>query len=136
MATNCSWCGEKIGFWDVTYIHEKVDDTDYFICSECSNKISKAKSGEITFEEIKTDKTEQELFDNLAGEMNFTEETLKAQKDKKEKQKIKIEARQIDPLYDDIHQIAQDLRFIKNYLVFCIAAGIVLCLIAIFSGIR
>ena len=40
---------------------------------------------------------------------------------------IKDNARQTDPLYDDIHQIAQDLRFIKNSMI----AGGVIAAVAI-----
>ena len=39
---------------------------------------------------------------------------------------IKANAKQINPLYDDIHQIAQDLRFIKNSMI---AGGVIAAIV-------
>ena len=44
---------------------------------------------------------------------------------RQEQQQIKKDAQQTNPLYDDIHQIAGDLRFIKNYLIFSIVVGVI-----------
>lgn len=125
MATRCSWCGKQMGLFDVTYTYEKVGDKEHCICGECSGKISAAKKGYITFEEIETERTVPELFYHLAEQMKPTDEMIQARKVRQEQEQIKDDARQTNPLYDDIHQIAGDLRFIKNYLIFCIVVGII-----------
>ena len=43
----------------------------------------------------------------------------------------KNELRKTNPLYDDIHQIAKDVRFFKNLVIFCIAIEIIAALILI-----
>lgn len=35
------------------------------------------------------------------------------------------EARRKNPLYDDIHQIANDIRFIKNFIICCTVISII-----------
>lgn len=48
------------------------------------------------------------------------QDNIKQEEQKREKNKqAKISAQQTNPLYDDIHQIAKDVRFIKN--IFAIA---------------
>jgi len=50
-----------------------------------------------------------------------------------EKEKIaatKYNNQQVNPLYDDIHQIANDLRFIKNLIIIGIVIGIIFGVIA------
>ena len=118
MATFCSWCGKRIGFTDISYTYETVGDREHFICGECSRKVAAAKEGTVTFAEIRQPETAPELFNYFTGEKKVTEE-----------QQIKEAAQKTDPLYDDIHQIAQDLRFIKNYLIFCIVTG---CIVGFF----
>ena len=68
MATNCSWCGKKIGFFDITYTCETVDDKEHFLCGECTGKVSAAKNRTVSFEKIRTSNTSQELFDYLSSE--------------------------------------------------------------------
>ena len=55
--------------------------------------------------------------------------------EKQEKERIenKIVAQKNDPLYDDIHQIAGDLRFIKNLIIIGLVCGFILGLIGIFG---
>lgn len=125
MATNCSWCGKKIGTFDFTYTYEQVGDREHYICDECSAKVSAAKNGKATFEGIKTEQTVPELFNHFVEQLKTPEEVIQQENVKKEQQRIKEASQQTNPLYDDIHQIAGDLRFIKNYLVFCIVIGII-----------
>ena len=126
MATNCSWCGRKIGSFDFTYTYEQVGTKEHFICDECSAKVSAAKSGKVAFGKIRTEKTDPALFNFYAEQVKSPEEKIQIEKAKKDQQRIKEQFQQTNPLYDDIHQIAGDLRFIKNYLVICIVIGIVL----------
>lgn len=44
----------------------------------------------------------------------------------------KIEATENHPLYNDIHQIAGDIRFLKNLVILGIVLGIVLTVIGMF----
>ena len=118
MAKICSWCGNKIGFLEIDH-YEAVGDEDYCICGECSDKIFSAKKGQIALEEIVTEHTAPKLFDYFSQQI----------KAPTEQEQIKKEAQQTNPLYDDIHQIAGDLRFIKNWLIFCIVVG---CIIGFF----
>ena len=133
MAKICSWCGEQIGFTDMTYTCWPVGEKMHCVCSKCSGKISCAKNGHITFKEIATEKTVPELLNHFAKQVENSEEMIQAKKLKQEQQQIKEAAQQTNPLYDDIHQIARDLRFIKNYLIFCIVVGIIWGLIYLAS---
>lgn len=125
MAKFCSWCGKQFGFFDIDFTYEEVGDKGYHICGECSGKITAAKNGNITFEEIRTDRTNKKLFNHLLGETEPTDEMKRERKIRQEQQQIKKDAQQTNPLYDDIHQIARDLRFIKNYLIFSIVVGVI-----------
>lgn len=51
---------------------------------------------------------------------------------RQQEQKIqrKLVAQENDPLYDDIHQIAGDLRFIKNLIIFGLVVGVLLGIIS------
>lgn len=133
MATNCSWCGKKIGFFDITYTCETVDDKEYFLCGECTGKVSAAKNRTVSFEKIRTSNTSQELFDYLNDQVDPSEERRQEIKARQEQAQRKEEARRSDPLYEDIHQIATDLRFIKNYLIVTIVAGLILGFIWLLS---
>ena len=125
MATNCSWCGRKIGSFDFTYTYAQIGDQEHFICDECSAKVSAAQNGKVTFEEIKTEKTAPDLFNHYVEQVKSPEEIIQHETAKKEQLRIKEESQKTNPLYDDIHQIAADLRFIKNFLIFCIIVGII-----------
>lgn len=118
MAKTCSWCGEQIGFLDMAYDWVEIGKKGHWVCGRCCGKIAHAKIGHTTFKEIATDKTDPELFNHYAEQEKSPEEIIQQEKAKKESQ-------QTNPLYEDIHQIAGDLRFIKNYLIFCIVVGII-----------
>ena len=126
MATNCGWCGTKIGFTDFSYTVESVGNRDICICGECSNRIYRAKAGKILFDEITTEATDPDLFNHISRQVKpATDDLIQRRIRELEQQGVKEEAQAVDPLYEDIHQIAQDLRFIKNYLIFCIVLGAV-----------
>ena len=117
METNCSWCGKQIGFWDMNYTDEEVDDKLHYICEDCTAKIKEAKNGQVTFDEIATPKTDGALFAYLVNQSG------KKGQDGTESAPAKKAPTAQHPLYEDVHQIARDLRFIKNYLIFTIVAG-------------
>lgn len=133
MAVMCSWCGKKLGFTDMNYSYETVGNKQHCICGVCSTKVHSAKNGDVTFDEIKTEETISELFYHLAGQAELTDEMIEERQLRQEQQKIKEEAQQTNPLYDDIHQIAGDLRFIKNFIIFYIVASISVGLIYLFN---
>ena len=125
MATKCGWCGKKIGFADFSYTVESVGNRDFCICGECSGKISYAKDGKILFDEIVTPETNPDLLYHLSRQVTPTDDMIQCRKRELEQESLKEEAKAVDPLYEDIHQIAKDLRFIKNYLIFCIVVGVI-----------
>lgn len=45
----------------------------------------------------------------------------------------KIELTENHPLYNDIHQIAGDLRFLKNLVIVGIVLGIILTIVSVFT---
>lgn len=137
MAKICGWCGEKIKFSDMEYEWNGTYKEGCWVCGDCNKKITLAKKGVVSFEEIKCDKTVPTLFNHYQNaEKNSAIQYEKIKQDQqrlKEQQKVKEAAKKTDPLYDDIHQIAGDLRFIKNYLIICIILGIILGLFYCFS---
>lgn len=60
-----------------------------------------------------------------------TEEDIIFEQQKKEQ--IKLRHRKKTYYYDDIHQIAGDLRFIKNLIIIGLVCGFVLVIIGIFG---
>ena len=126
MAKICGWCSKKLSFTDMTYDGLDTGSQWHYICSDCCQKIDLVKKGNATIEEIATDGTHPDLF-------NYYIEREKKSKKTIQQQHIKTEAQKTNPLYDDIHQIAKDLRFIKNFLVFSIFAGIILGIISLAS---
>lgn len=128
MAEICSCCGKKISFLDVDFDLIEIDKKDYKICSTCNGNFSAYKSGDILFEELVSDSTEpklKEYFKQYAPDGKVAEEI------RQQKQRIqrKLVAQENDPLYDDIHQIAGDLRFIKNLIIIGLVCGFILGLL-------
>ena len=127
MAKICSWCSNKISLTDMMYIGIDTGSKWHYVCGDCSRKIDSVKKGYTTIEEIATDGTAPELF------KYYLEREEKSQK-KIQQYRVKEELQKTNPLYDDIHQIARDLRFIKNYLIFTIIVGIILGIIVACSN--
>lgn len=131
MASICSWCGEKVSLFDTDYTYKKVSDELHCICGKCSKKVSAAQNGDLTFEEIKTDKTIPELFIRISKNVTPVTDTTENAEEIMQEQSLSGNEKtcKADRMYDDIHQISKDLRFIKNYLIFCIVtSGIVVFL--------
>ncbi len=72
----------------------------------------------------------QYILDNDRSE--YKERMAKIQL-KEQQTEEKIEARKTDPLYDDIHQIAKDVRFFKNLLIGTIIVDIIVILLWILA---
>ena len=69
---------------------------------------------------------------NLAGYLRVAKsEEIYDMKNKIENGENKIITQQSNPLYDDIHQIAGDLRFIKNLIVIGLVCGVVMWIIGV-----
>ena len=132
MADICSCCGKKIPFLDAGFDMFEIGEEDYKICSSCNGNFSAFKRGNISFEELVTDSTNPKLKEYFK---QFAPGDTIVQEAKQQELKLhnKLVAQENDPLYDDIHQIAGDLRFIKNLIIFGIVCGVILGLICMFG---
>lgn len=68
------------------------------------------------------------------GRLDYKEQVKKYKEEKQKQEAIQQEKQQnllTNPLYDDIHQIAGDLRFIKNLIIVGLVCGAILSLIAL-----
>lgn len=115
MADVCSCCGKKIPFLDVDFDYIEIDNESYRICGKCRSKINAYNSGDISVDEVISDATHKKVADYLRNIKS--DEEIEHEKKEKERIENKIVAQKNDPLYDDIHQIAGDLRFIKNLII-------------------
>ena len=129
MADICSCCGEKILFLNVDFDYIEIDNESYRICGKCRSKINAYNSGDISVDEIISDATHKKVADYLRN-IKSSEE-IEQEKKEKERIKNKIAAQRDDPLYDDIHQIARDLRFIKNLIIVGLVCGFILGIIGV-----
>ena len=129
MADVCSCCGKKIPFLDVDFDYIEIDKESYRICSKCRSKIGAYNSGDIPIDEVISDATHEKVVDYLRNIKS--DEEIEHEKKEKERIENKIVAQRNDPLYDDIHQIAGDLRFIKNLIIVGLVCGFILGLIGV-----
>ena len=104
MKNICAVCGKELG----GYYSVNFNDEVYKVCEKCKIAI---KKGIVSFDNISLDKVKN------------IEESIKKEENRIERKK---EAQKNDPLYEDIHQIAGDLRFLKNIVI----AGLVLSIIS------
>lgn len=127
----CSCCGKKLSFLDVDFDYIEIDNESYRICGKCRSKISAYNLGDISVDEIISDGTHEKIAEYLKGIKSVEE----INQEKKEKERIenKMIAQKNDPLYDDIHQIAGDLRFFKNLIIVGLVCGFILGIIGIFG---
>lgn len=122
---------KEIIFLDVGFDLIEIDREDYFICSVCNNNFSAYKSGDLSFEKLVNDFTKpklKEYFKQFAPDGKVVEEVRQQER----KMRRKLIAQENDPLYDDIHQIAGDLRFIKNLIIVGLVCSFVLGIIGVF----
>ena len=131
MADICTCCGKKIPFLDVDYDYIEIDKVEYRLCGKCRSKINAYNNGNIPVEEVITDATDEKVADYIQNIKS--EEDIELEKQEKERIENKIVAQKNDPLYDDIHQIAGDLRFIKNLIIIGLVCGVVMGIIGVLS---
>lgn len=70
--------------------------------------------------------------DVLNSDRTEYEHKIKQQNDRYVKEQQKIESTLNHPLYNDIHQIAGDIRFLKNLVILGIVLGVALTIIGMF----
>ena len=70
-------------------------------------------------------------FENHAPDGEVVEEIRQQERQEEQRIQRKLTAQENDPWYDDIHQIAGDLRFIKNLIIFGLVCGVVLGIIGV-----
>ena len=129
MADICACCGKKIPFLDVDYDYIEINKEEYRLCGKCRSKIKSYNAGKITVDEVVTDATNENVADYLRNIKS--EEDIELERQEKERIENKIVAQKNDPLYDDIHQIAGDLRFIKNLIIIGLVCGVVMGIIGV-----
>lgn len=71
--------------------------------------------------------------DILKSDRTEYHNSIKRKLENDEKIQRKIELTKNHPLYEDIHQIAGDIRFLKNLIIVGLVLGIILILIGSFS---
>lgn len=129
MADICACCGKKISFLDVDYDYIEVNKKEYRLCGKCRSKINAYNNGNISVDEVISDATDKNVADYIRNMKS--EEDIEYEKQEKERIENKLTAQKNDPLYDDIHQIAGDLRFIKNLIIIGLVCGFVLGIIGV-----
>lgn len=129
MADICACCGKKIPFLDVDYDYIEVNKEEYRLCGKCRSKINAYNNGNISVDEVISDATDKNVADYIKNMKS--EEDIEYEKQEKERIENKLTAQKNDPLYDDIHQIAGDLRFIKNLIIIGLVCGFVLGIIGV-----
>ncbi|MDE6687685.1 MAG: hypothetical protein K2K17_10260, partial [Lachnospiraceae bacterium] len=95
MKTICAVCGKELS----GYFSIDIDGKQYKLCENCNSKM---KNGELFADDLLTD-----TIKNI-------EEAIKKEEERVER---KVTAQKNNPLYEDIHQIAGDLRFLKNLVI-------------------
>lgn len=74
----------------------------------------------------------KEILNSDRTEYHQKQEDIKRAEQRQEENKnAKISAQQTNPLYDDIHQIAKDISFIKNVIVIGIIISFIIIIINI-----
>lgn len=116
-------------FLDVDFDYIESDNETYRICGKCRSKINAYNAGDISVDEIISDATNKEVADYLRNIKS--DEEIEIERQEKERIENKIVAQKNDPLYDDIHQIAGDLRFIKNMIIIGLVCGFILGIIGV-----
>lgn len=130
MADICTCCGKKIVF-DIDYDYIKIGTEEYRLCAKCRSKITAYKEGNISLEDVVQDVTDKNVV-NYLNNMKSVEE-IEYEKQEKIRNENKIEAQKNDPLYDDIHQIAGDLRFIKNLIIIGLVCSFIFVVIGMIN---
>lgn len=120
---------KKIPFLDIDYDLIKIGDEEYRLCTKCRSKINSYINGDILIEEVISDDTDENVADYIRNIKSKEEIAIESQE--KERIENKITAQKNNPLYDDIHQLAGDLRFIKHLIIIGIVCDCILGIIGI-----
>lgn len=121
----CSCCNHKIGSMDLGYRVFHREGTEIRICGKCVDKI---KRGDLQLSNLDIVACASEINPSYSVKQAVVEAARKV-----EEEKIKVSAQRTDPLYEDIHQIATDLHFIKTVLVIGIIIGAVACILPLLT---
>lgn len=122
MANVCACCGRKISFLDVDSDLVEIAGGNYYVCSSCNSNFSAFKKGNLSLEELVNDLTKPKL-------KHYFEEAKQKEEQEVQRLQQKLVVQKNNPLYDDLHQIAGDLRFIKNLIMVGLVCGGVLGII-------
>lgn len=98
----CMHCGERLG----GYFDVKIGNKSYKLCEKCNIKYRKGEINEIDM--LQPGEVEQKN-----KQLNDNEEIRKN-----------------NALYNDVHQIAGDLRFLKNLVIVLLVISIVMGILA------
>ena len=120
---------KNIPFLDIDYDLIKIGDEEYRLCTKCRSKINSYINGDILIEEVISDDTDENVADYIRNIKSKEEIAIESQE--KERIENKITAQKNNPLYDDIHQLAGDLRFIKHLIIIGIVCDCILGIIGI-----
>lgn len=71
--------------------------------------------------------------DILKSDRSQYYQSIQESKRKEVERQQKIELTENHPLYNDIHQIAGDLRFLKNLVIVGLVLGVILTLVGVFT---
>lgn len=125
MSDLCSCCGDKIAFLEADFDYVHLEKKTYKICKKCRNKINLYNAGNISLEEVICSKTNDKIADYIRNIASQQED--KGQE--KELLENGVDVQQLNLFYNDVHQIAGDLRFIKNLTIIGIVLSVILCLL-------
>lgn len=107
----CAICGKELnGYYVVDLNNEQIK-----VCESCNSKL---KNGKISLNDISSDAVK-----NITASIKKEEERIER----------KIAAQKDNPLYDDIHQISGDIRFIKNIIIIGLIISIISGILSIFT---
>ena len=71
--------------------------------------------------------------DILKSDRNEYYKNIQESKRQEVERQQKIELTENHPLYNDIHQIAEDIRFLKNLVIVGLVLGIILTIVGVFT---
>lgn len=131
----CDCCGQKLSFNDLEYEIIKIDDKECILCSKCKNNFQDYKNGLISINKVVYDFTNPSLkkyIEKYAPAKDITESIIQKEEQENKNNIQKEENKRINPLYDDIHQLANDVHSLKIIIIICITLYIISIFINLF----
>lgn len=95
MKDTCAVCGKELN----GYFVKEINGKEYMLCENCNAKIN---AGKLSISDLSSD-----IVNDITQSVRKEDEKIER----------KIIAQQNDPLYDDIHQMANDIRFLRNLVI-------------------